>query len=66
MLIFATMYEKNAKWSQNGRKIYSILVVFKHITSHNFMLQNIEFNEDFTPFFYYTITTKNKEEERGE
>jgi hypothetical protein len=50
MLIFATMSEKNGKWSQNGRKIYSILVVFKHITSHNFMLQNIEFNEDLTPF----------------
>ena len=28
MLIFATMYENNAKWSQNGRKISSILVVF--------------------------------------
>ena len=66
MLIFATMSEKNAKWSQNGRKISSILVVFKHITSHNFMLQNIDINVDFTPFFYYTITTKNKEEERGE
>jgi hypothetical protein len=46
MLIFATMYEKNAKWSQNGRKISSILVVFKHITSHNFMLQNTRSNED--------------------
>ena len=66
MLIFATMSEKNAKWSQNGRKIYSILVVFKHITSHNFMLQNIDFNVDLTPFFNHTITTKNREKESGE
>ena len=65
MLIFATMYEKNAKWSQNGRKISSILVVFKHITSHNFMLQNIDFNGDFTPASIYLTTTKNKEEKRG-
>jgi hypothetical protein len=49
MLIFATMSEKNGKWSQNGRKISSIIVVFKHITSHNFILQNIGFNGDFTP-----------------
>lgn len=66
MLIFATMSEKNGKWSQNGRKISSILVVFKHITSHNFMLQNIDFNGDFTPASIYLITTKNKEEKRGE
>jgi hypothetical protein len=66
MLIFATMSEKNGKWSQNGRKISSIIVVFKHITSHNFILQNIGFNGDFTPASIYLTTTKNKEEKRGE
>lgn len=30
------------------------------------MLQNIDFNGDFTPASIYLITTKNKEEKRGE
>ena len=51
-----------AKWSQNGRKISSILVVFQYKISHNSMSQNTRPNEDLVLHLTYNYNNTSRKQ----